>query len=344
MPNKLGTSLYLYALKDELPSFIGEGSLVFTSAQLSETDKEAKLQKLRSLADQKGAVLIVDINKNSLKEFGCSSLKQLKEKLRADLLRLDDGFNEEEIIQAVKDIPICLNASTSSKDLVENVLKIRPDTLFLCNFYPRPETGMDDELFEQMTAHIPGENLAVFINGDQELRSPLYEELVTLEKHRGRPPYVNAADFMARGIGNILVGDPALSDSQQKLIETLLRGIVSIPASLSDPSLYGKPFKIRRDSNNILARLEKTRTGRSVRPFNMQPRQRGAVTMDNENYGRYAGEVMIALQDLPKDKRVNTVGFVQKEYLDLLEHSLNDKIIQFTEEVESVRFQKPERA
>ena len=37
--------------------------------------------------------------------------------------------------------------------------------------------------------------------------------------------------------------------------------------------------------------------------------------MDNENYLRYEGEVMIMRQDYPKDERVNVIGTVRNEYI-----------------------------
>ena len=33
----------------------------------------------------------------------------------------------------------------------------------------------------------------------------------------------------------------------------------------------------------------------------------GTVTIDNEKYGRYMGEIQVTLVDLPKDEKVNTI-------------------------------------
>ena len=44
-----------------------------------------------------------------------------------------------------------------------------------------------------------------------------------------------------------------------------------------------------------------------------EPLPQGAVTLDNEQYGRYAGEVEICLRDLPADGRVDLLGRVAPE-------------------------------
>lgn len=42
------------------------------------------------------------------------------------------------------------------------------------------------------------------------------------------------------------------------------------------------------------------------------------ITMDNDLYGRYRGEVQITLNDLPADERVNVIGKVIPEDILLL--------------------------
>jgi hypothetical protein len=60
-------------------------------------------------------------------------------------------------------------------------------------------------------------------------------------------------------------------------------------------------------------------SGRTVKPENSVVRRRGTITMDNEDYLRYAGEVMIMRADHPQDPRVNVIGRIQKEYVPLLD-------------------------
>jgi len=47
----------------------------------------------------------------------------------------------------------------------------------------------------------------------------------------------------------------------------------------------------------------------------MIPREKGSVTIDNNQYGGYAGELQITLTDLPANEKVNVVGRMVEEDL-----------------------------
>lgn len=40
--------------------------------------------------------------------------------------------------------------------------------------------------------------------------------------------------------------------------------------------------------------------------------------MDNENYLRYSGEIQILKKDYPANEKINVIGQLQKEYIDIL--------------------------
>ena len=47
-------------------------------------------------------------------------------------------------------------------------------------------------------------------------------------------------------------------------------------------------------------------------------RNKGCITMDNENYLRYSGEIQILKKDYPANEKINVIGQLQKEYIDIL--------------------------
>jgi hypothetical protein len=49
-------------------------------------------------------------------------------------------------------------------------------------------------------------------------------------------------------------------------------------------------------------------------------RTRGSITMDNKEYGRYCGEIMIIRRDLCADERVNVIGRVDEKGLELIDN------------------------
>lgn len=53
-------------------------------------------------------------------------------------------------------------------------------------------------------------------------------------------------------------------------------------------------------------------------PLHTTARPIGTVTIDNNRYGRYQGEVQITKTDLPADEKVNVIGHVVGDDLALL--------------------------
>ncbi|MGQ0515031.1 phospho-sugar glycosidase domain-containing protein, partial [Bacillus sp. D-CC] len=57
-------------------------------------------------------------------------------------------------------------------------------------------------------------------------------------------------------------------------------------------------------------------------------RKKGSITIDNELYGRYAGEMQVATHDLLVDEKVNVVGMVVEEDVSLLPYIGAGKMFQ----------------
>jgi uncharacterized protein len=79
----------------------------------------------------------------------------------------------------------------------------------------------------------------------------------------------------------------------------------------------------RRDAARDVIRSAESRLSLAwpddaLRPANTIPRKKGSVTIDNSQYGRYAGELQITLADLPANEKVNVVGRIIEGDLPLL--------------------------
>lgn len=78
-------------------------------------------------------------------------------------------------------------------------------------------------------------------------------------------------------------------------------------------NLYGRTFTSRPDSPASLVRFAESRNlllapAGPVEPAQCLPRDRGVITMDNREYGRYSGEIQLIRASLPADPRVNVIG------------------------------------
>lgn len=328
---ELGRSVYLTSFESQRPALerdAGSSSPVFLSLHMGEEFSPgytARAQEVCRWLARRGYRIIGDVSVKTMEQFGERDLGALARRLGLWALRIDYGLTEEEIAVLAKRLPVVLNASTTSPAAARRIAQGAVKVMAMHNFYPRPETGLDDDFFRETTQALRKAGLAVlaFIPGDEELRGPLRLGLPTLERHRALPPSACFADLAVNfGVEEIFVGDPGLSRREEARIRRFCReGVLELPVRLEEgyTSLYGRVFTRRVDSPAELVRFAESRTyscfGGAVEPEHCGPRRRGAVTLDNSRYGRYSGELQLVLRDLPVDGRVNVVGHVEENYL-----------------------------
>lgn len=335
MRKAFGYSVYLstFPLQQSLlEGAAGSGAPVFLSLHISEefgADYTRRAEELCRWLAERQFRIIADVSVKTVEQFGEPDLIRLAKRLGLWALRIDYGFTADEIAALAAEIPIVLNASTTSPEDGARIADRGGLVMAMHNFYPRPETGLDDEFLLESTRALQAAGLKVlaFIPGDRELRGPLHLGLPTLERHRGGSPYAAFAELTLRfGMDGVFLADPGLSDSERGRIHRLARdGVLSVPAVL-DPEyafLYGREFTCRVDSPAWMVRFAESREyscfGGRVAPAGGAPRPRGTITIDNERYGRYSGEIQLLRQDFPGDERVNVIGRAADGCLPLLD-------------------------
>ena len=345
MYNKFGISLYLssYDTKRDISErFQGSEYYVFTSFHIQEelnsiSDYLKKAKVMCKSLNEKGFKIIADVSLKTLHFFAYDNVIQFAKDMHIDVLRLDYGFSDEEIISIAKVYHIAFNASTINYELVEQLIKNGCKVFAFHNYYPRPETGLDDKMFNNINQKLRkmGVKILAFIPGDEIKRGPIFEGLPTLEKHRFLHPYIAFLDLLSNfKIDSVFVGDIKISDIQFELIENYLTdGVIQIPAHLHKAYqyLYNQIFTIRVDSPDKIMRLQESREsssdGQVEDQFNCVKRDAGSITMDNRYYKRYSGELQIVREALPQDQRVNVIGSILPDYLELMHCIKNgDKI------------------
>ena len=327
----LGYSLYLSSFAAQCPALRGladSGAPVFLSLHISEEFDDSfcarAAEACHALADM-GYRIIADVSTKTVAQFGCRDLTELAQKLRLWALRIDYGFSREEIEAMAKKMPIVLNASTTTAEDAGAIAAIGSCVMAMHNFYPRPETGLDEDYLRETTEMLQNAGLKVlaFIPGDIQKRGPVFEGLPTLEAHRNAIPSAAFADLVLNhGLDDIFVGDPGISQKEIDRITRFCReGILSIPCEIHENwhHLYDQVFTCRIDSPKWLVRFQESRVyscqGQITQPHNCAERRRGCLTIDNIRYGRYSGEIMLIRSDLPADDRVNVIGHVPENAL-----------------------------
>ncbi len=329
MPKTLGFSLYLSTFAAQWPTlrgWAGTGAPVFLSLHISEEFDDTYCQRATEVCHTlaaSGFRIIADVSVKTAQQFGCRDLTELAGVLRLWALRIDYGFSPDEIGEMAKKMPIVLNASTTLPEDAARIHAQGGDVFAMHNFYPRPETGLDEELLQSTTAALQEAGLKVlaFIPGDTNLRGPVFEGLPTLEAHRNCLPSAAFVDLSLRfGIEEIFLADPGLSEKEQQRIALFCqKGVIPVPARLEPEyeHLYDQVFTCRIDSPKWLVRFHESREysckGAVTEPKNCIPRDRGCITIDNVNYGRYTGEIQMIRSPLTADPRVNVIGTVPGE-------------------------------
>ncbi|RDU35504.1 DUF871 domain-containing protein [Neobacillus piezotolerans] len=339
----LGISVYLSQSVASQEAYIrkmkehGFGS-IFTSLHIPEDNPAVyrdELMHLGKLARELDMELIPDISPNSLRHLGCT-WETADTLLGWGLsgLRVDYGVEPQTIALLSKKMKVALNASTLTQ---EEISAMKAHGLNAGsveawhNFYPRPETGLERESFREKNRMLRNEGIAVmaFVPGDGTRRGPLFQGLPTLEDHRFSSPFAAFLDLKDNeGVDKILIGDPGVSETALQQFSAYRDGVFYLRARpfTGDQSLLETLAAIqsnRQDSARDVIRSMESRMyaligSKNVPPLNTVERVTGSITIDNERYGRYQGEVQITKRDLSADEKVNVVGRIIEEDLPLL--------------------------
>ncbi|MGM0887924.1 MAG: MupG family TIM beta-alpha barrel fold protein [Bacillota bacterium] len=294
----------------------------FTSLHIPEEkgDLVKRIIRLLKLAEDYGMEIHADVSLNMLDHLGINKFTDLWP-LGIKGIRLDDGFDKEMVISLSKVFSLSLNASTLNEDALLAVLGggVEPESLIAWhNFYPRPETGLEEVFFHEQNRMFKkyGIPIFAFIPGAGSKRGPLHEGLPTLEKHRLMNPYAAGIELIQH-VEGVYVGDQGTEDN---LLENLTayKNLNILTIRVESRLLQSGQYKLRPDVSQDVFRLQNTRVTANVEPNNTAERSLGSITMDNDAYGRYRGEVQICKRDLGANHRVNVIGRVIEEDIPLL--------------------------
>lgn len=315
-------------------------SAIFTSLHIPEEDPKNYKQLLMDLGMQAKKYqmeLYADI---SPKSFGYLQMEidhayQLKE-WGVTGLRVDYGYSADEMVKLSHQLKLQLNASTLTEELMETLLRKGLDINNIeasHNFYPRPETGLGRDFFIRTNRFLKRYDIAIsaFIPGDGLKRQPLYQGLPTLEMHRYDSPVHACLDLTENCLVDfVYVGDLSLSDETLTRFSLLKEKIIPLRFQAIKKEDFAPIHKYlcgvqtnRIDEARDVIRVEGSRAAfnhRRIEPNNTVERPKGTITIDNEKYGRYAGEIQITRADLESDEKVNVIGRVIDEDLPLLSY------------------------
>ena len=285
--------------------------IVFSSAHINEaTTSFEDLQNLIDEVNKLNMKLSLDISKPTFEKL------RLPDNLYA--LRLDYGFSENDIIDLSNKAPymIELNASVYKKERILSLINKglnAKNVRVSFNYYPKLYTGHTIQFVDEMTEffHLHGITVGAFLPSHIGFRPPMYEGLPTVESHRKMSLSLAIEELKAANIDEIMFGDAYASYEELELLLNHQKEELILEANFYQKNCIEsltKTFSIRPDLNNLLLRLSNSRSNETIIPFNTIRRTKYDITIDNDLFLRYKGEINIILKDLEKDERVNVIG------------------------------------
>lgn len=253
-------------------------------------------------------------------------------------LRLAEGFSPAEIAalsQNRQGIRIALNASTVTSRILAALVELKANFRqieALHNFYPRPFTGLSEDLLvrKTMLLHKAGLRVGAFVPGANRQHNYCQAGCPTLENHREESASLAARHLVALGIDTIFIGDLPPLPEELQAISQLSDKAVTLQAKwlTANPHLRQQlqhVFTARQDVAQNAVRAGDSQDfwqnqELQISPENMVARPKGAITIDNEQNLPYMGEVQICRTDLPADKGVNVAAQIDSRELNLIEY------------------------
>jgi hypothetical protein len=290
---------------------------VFTSLHIPEANENVyfETEKILNKTKELGVQVIADISKGFVDKFDF-------EAYNIYALRLDFGFGIEEVVSFTKKYPfkIQINGSTVSREYLHELRRMGADFENIeigHNYYPRRDTGISYDLLLERNKIFKEFDLRImaFISSRGGKRGPIYEGLPTLECHRDVNPIVAAQHLLQADVDLVVIGDAfALEEEIKKLSEisktTFTLPFKAINISEAEGKVLAGIHTNRMDPGEYVIRSQEAR-GKKTLPIinkNSIERKKYSVTIDNEGYLRYEGELQITRKDLLADVRVNVVG------------------------------------
>ena len=313
---------------------------LFTSLQIPEADAAGMVNDFRKFAAQAvelGYSITADISPQACAMLGnnLSDFSALK-KLGLAAIRLDDGFSPEQIaaLSVASGLDIEINASTITPITLQQICTAKADVsrIRAChNYYPRPETGLSFSLFSERCQLLRDYRIPVFafIPSRSCPRGPIFAGLPTLEKHRLVSPQLAAKELLASQlVDGVLFGDPLAAEAELASVASLdlshieLQVIVEADTSAVEREILFAAHTNRIDPGEWVIRSQEARSiCRTVIPARTsRPLKIGAITIDNQDYLRYMGEMQVLRSPMPAEPRVNVAAHVIPEELFLLDY------------------------
>ncbi|TLG75394.1 DUF871 domain-containing protein [Culicoidibacter larvae] len=347
----IGISVYPY--KEDLAKTIeyvetagklGVGRIFTNILSVPNLENEiARFKQVIAKAREYNMEVVIDIAPAVFSELGIKpdSLDFFQE-LGATAVRLDsgyDGFHEAMLTFEKSNMKVELNISYDNPYL-ETVLAYKPrhGAIWGChNFYPQRYTGLALAHFEKCSKQVKqlGIRTAAFISSSNATHGPhpYNDRLCTLEMHRDLDLITQAKHLLAlEYIDDIIVADVYASENELMKLVKLNKDVIEFNV-IFEPGVSEQEKSVilnelhfcRGDINDFVSRstFVKLKLKTATIPANNTAATlyRGDVSIGNDSFGQYKGEVNIVKQTIQNQQQLkNKVATIISEELFLIDY------------------------
>ena len=274
---------------------------LFTSAIIPEAETDnLEFVTILACAIENDMEIILDVTPETISTFDFEQIT----------LRLDDGFTALQIAALSHIHRIMLNASTVTEKLLLSLIETKANfenISALHNFYPHVYTGLDVQFFKSQNSILQSFGIPVgaFVASQDGRRRPPFEEgLPTVEVTRNMSVEYTARYLAALDTDFIIISDSLPTSEECSSLTNIAPHEAIIKARLLTDdanviNLLKQKFYSRSEQSSQVIRAANSRTLLNsmnivIEPDNNpQPRQKGYITVDNADFGRYMGEIQI---------------------------------------------------
>ncbi len=331
---------------------------IFTNLLFDEggRDKEEVLAQFKELIDHAndhGIEVIADVAPNVFKSLDITydDLGFFDEMGLAGI-RMDEGFSgkeESDMTFNEYDLKVEINSSLGTK-YVDNIISYHPkrENLIGChNFYPKKYTGLSRENFLKTSKQFKDLRIrnAAFVSSQEASFGSwdVAEGCPTLEEHRDLPIEVQAKDLFYSGlVDDVIISNCFPSEDELRRLAELDPEMVTLNVEFIDGAsdldkkiVLEEPHFNRGDASAYQIRSTMSRVkyrGEDFPLFNAPDIiEKGDVVIESSEYGRYAGELYIARQEMKNSGKSNVVAKIAPAEVFLLDYIQSWQKFKFTE-------------
>lgn len=231
------------------------------------------------------------------------------------------NFPNKLIAKLSKSMPVAINAAEITIDQLADLKEYNAafDHLIAAyNYFPEPETGLDADWFKKKNQWLKKHKLPIMA-----FASARGKDRTSLEKLRGQNPLAAILKLKELGCDKCYLGDVISQEMIDSFNSYLKSQTIVLHLKTPVENLTDKTWTISPEVAQDIVKINEKDDLISTAALPSQERLRGAVTINNDLYDEYCGEIKINKHNLVANPKINLLAQIDDADLDLIDYLNN---------------------